>query len=123
MPYRDVFNAYVECALWSSTDDNGEPLDRTYSAFDIAPESLAKMDRECRDFYGRHLVDAQNTYGATVYNDGEQAGHDFWFTRNHHGAGFWDRGLGEMGDVLTKASHAYGSCDLYIGDDGKVYAA
>ena len=26
-----------------------------------------------------------------------QIGHDLWLTRNGHGAGFWDRGLGAQG--------------------------
>ena len=51
------------------------------------------------------------------------AGHDFWLTRNGHGAGFWDRGLGEVGDRLSNACKAFGSYDLYIGDDGKIYGA
>lgn len=38
-----------------------------------------------------------------------------------HGAGFWDRGLGEVGDALSKACEPYGSVDLYVGDDGKIY--
>lgn len=41
----------------------------------------------------------------------EYAGHDFWLTRNGHGAGFWDRGLGELGDRLTAAAKGYGSAD------------
>lgn len=49
-----------------------------------------------------------------------QAGHDFWLTRNRHGAGFWDRGLGDVGKALTEAAHAFGATDLYITDDGQV---
>lgn len=48
----------------------------------------------------------------------ESLGHDFWLTRNHHGAGFWDRGLGELGDRLTKLADSFGSQDLVLGDDG-----
>ena len=51
------------------------------------------------------------------------AGGDFWQTRYRHGAGFWDRGMGELGELLTAAAHAYGTCDLYVGDDGQVHAA
>ena len=53
--------------------------------------------------------------------DPGQIGHDFWLTRNRHGAGFWDRGLGDVGDRLTKAAHAFGESDLYVGDDGNLY--
>jgi hypothetical protein len=47
-------------------------------------------------------------------------GHDFWLTRNGHGAGFWDRGLGELGDFLTKMSKPFGEATLYVSDDGEV---
>lgn len=53
----------------------------------------------------------------------DRAGHDFWLTRCGHGAGFWDRGLGDIGCKLTEAASVYGSVDLYIGDDGLIYAA
>jgi hypothetical protein len=57
--------------------------------------------------------------------DPERSGHDFWLTRNRHGAGFWDRWFGDspqakLGNLLSDAAHVYGSCDLYVGDDGKV---
>jgi len=52
--------------------------------------------------------------------------HDFWLTRNHHGAGFWDRKLeDERGafamQLLTEASHRFGEIDLYIGDDRQLH--
>lgn len=107
--------AYVECALWSSTDDDGEPLDSNYSADNIAPESLREMIEDCRAFQADQLADLADI-------SLEQAGHDFWLTRNRHGAGFWDRGLGDVGQRLTKAAHIWGSVDLYVGDDGRIYA-
>ena len=39
--------------------------------------------------------------------DAAQTGHDFILTANHHGVGFWDRGLGEIGDRLTEATRGY----------------
>ena len=54
--------------------------------------------------------------------DDEKAGRDFWLTRNGHGTGFWDEGLGgKLGDALTKKAEAYGSYDLYVGDDGLIH--
>lgn len=53
--------------------------------------------------------------------DAVQAGHDFWLTRNHHGVGFWDRGLGERGDRLAEACRPYGEASVYLGDNGKLY--
>lgn len=42
--------SYIETALWSSMDDEGEPLDGLYSADDLAPEALAQMAKDCTDF-------------------------------------------------------------------------
>ena len=53
----------------------------------------------------------------------EQIGHDFWLTRNHHGAGFWDRGLEALGERLTAAAQTFGDGDVYLGDDGWVHFA
>ena len=49
---------------------------------------------------------------------------DLWLTRNRHGAGFWecDHCDEAQGEALTNASEALGDFELYIGDDGKIYA-
>lgn len=116
MPYDiDTFFAqYVGTALWSELDDAGEPLDGLYSIDDIPSESLGAMLADCADFIvgaGSDLDDMEPG----------QAGHDFWLTRNGHGAGFWDRGLGDLGDRLTTLSKPYGSASLCVGDDGNVH--
>lgn len=115
----EVFEAYVACALWSSTDEDGDPLDDIYGADDVAPETLETMRAEVRDF-----LTACARAGVTFARiAASQCGHDFWLTRNRHGAGFWDRGLEDIGDQLTELAHAYGSADLYVGDDGRIYQA
>ena len=114
--------AYIECALWSSMDNadeqGGESLEANYDVFDLAPECLATMEADCKDF--------QESFASLLEQSGlsdEQAGHDFWLTRNGHGAGFWARGLGKIGEELTAMAKPYGSCDLYVGDDGKIYCS
>ncbi len=121
----DTFTtAYIEAALWSSTDQSddqgGRPLDDTYGIEDLSEEAIKGMASDCAAFQeaNRYLMDeAEEQHGM----DDEQAGHDFWLTRNGHGAGFWDRGMEEIGDVLSDAAKSYGSCDLYVGDDGQLY--
>ncbi len=44
----------------------------------------------------------------------------FWLTRNGHGVGFWDRGLGEVGKKLTEICHQFGEIHLMEGDDGEL---
>lgn len=116
--------SYAVTALWSSTDDNGEPLDADYGVEDIAPDAMQAMREDCADFIAGNAKDLSlyaDKMAAGEWSQDEQAGHDFWLTRNRHGAGFWDRGIGDVGERLTKAAHAYGETNLYIGDDGLVH--
>lgn len=110
-----VLAHYIQCALWASVDGDGEPLDGTYTADDLAPETLASMREDCTGFIGDISgIDSSD------WSD-EQLGHDFWLTRNRHGTGFWDRGHGSIGEQLTALAHVYGESDLYVGDDGLIY--
>jgi hypothetical protein len=111
----DTFTrAYIEAALWSSLDDKDRPMDANYSASDLADETLAQFKTDCAKFQAEQA-------GLIVARE-ERAGHDFWLTRNGHGAGFWDGDWPESEDkILTDAAHAFGSCELYVGDDGKIY--
>lgn len=129
------FAAYVECALWSSHDestpDGGEPMDNNYSTEDIAEETLEEMRKDCLDFLTAHPEESDIPSFLAVLSDEqlELAGHDFWLTRNGHGAGFWDGDWDDLeefggeswGEKLTERSKPYGSVDLYVGDDGKIY--
>lgn len=117
---NEFVTGYIECALWSSMDESdergGDPLDRNYTADDLTVQARAQMEKDCRDFI--------DMVRATLEESGlsaSQAGHNFWLTRNRHGTGFWDRGLGVVGTKLTEAAHSFGEVDLYVGDDGRIY--
>ena len=47
-------------------------------------------------------------------------GHDLWLTRNGHGAGFWDRGLDDLGERLSAAARSLGEAYSYIDAEGVV---
>lgn len=108
-----MIDGYVECALWSSLDEDDNPLDGIDA--DLTDETRESMASDCQDFWASNYADLRTM-------DAGQAGHDFWLTRNGHGAGFWDRGLGQQGERLTRAAKIYGGVDLYVGDDGLIYA-
>lgn len=117
--------AYVECALWSSCGPEEEPyacenLDDLFGQDDLAPECMESMRADCLDFIASNASDLLE-YVNSVGFDEARAGHDFWLTRCGHGAGFWDRGLGDLGDRLTASAKVYGNVDLYPGDDGRIY--
>ena len=116
-----MLTQYVATALWSSLDGSdesgGEPLDSNYGPDDVDSETLEKMRKDCAAFAQANEAQIEQWGGKDCA--WEQAGHDFWLTRNGHGAGFWDRGAGEWpndGAELTTASKAFGECDLYVAD-------
>ena len=112
----DYLESYQACALWSSCDDDGEPLDR--SGMLLASETLDAFLADCGAFLGE--IDELGLEWRDEI-EWEALGHDLWLTRNGHGAGFWDRGLDELGDALAEAAKRQGSRDLYVGDDGLIY--
>lgn len=115
---KEMVDAYLETALWSSTGDNDQPLDenKDYSV-DVAPEFQKQAAADCKAFIEKagDLLEGL---------DLAQVGHDFWLTRNHHGAGFWDGDYKEeAGDKLTDIAQSFPEVNPYEGDDGKVHAA
>ena len=109
---NEMIDSYIETMIWSSVDENGENLDDYLDANDIALDVLNQIREDCREFY---YANAQLFRIANLTD--EQIGHNFWLTRNRHGAGFWDLGLGELGIDLTKAAHTYGECDPQVIDN------
>lgn len=106
----DTFlSAYLETAVWSSSDDDGNSLDNDYDVDAFTQKAVAEAKKDCKAF-----LDAYGDLMFQASPDFAQHGHDFWLTRNGHGAGFWDRGYGALGDELSKAAKVYGSCDIYV---------
>lgn len=111
----DTFLAsYIETALWSSTDEKGMPLDSSdYADIELSKSCRAQFELDCTEF----IKQTDDLITPSV-----QVAHDFWLTRNHHGAGFWDGDYSKvLGQKLTDISHGFGECNLYIGDDNLVY--
>ena len=128
---KQFIRGYVVCALWSSTGPDEPPhacdnLDDIFRVEDISPECRARMRADCLDFIRSNFDDLQEysrRMGNADWSGEERAGHDFWLTRNGHGTGFWDRGLGDLGDRLSAAARVYRGVDLYPGDDGLIYGS
>lgn len=111
---------YVECALWCGVwDEESDDFSGSASITDLTDDALGTLVHDAADFEAanRMHLDAANEMG---YDD-EQLGHDFWLTRNRHGAGFWDRGLGDLGAILTDKAHSYGEAGLYLGANGTIH--
>lgn len=115
-----MVTAYLEAALWAELDESDEyggiPLGESFSIDDVSEESMEKARTDCLAFIEENESDLAEI-------DAPTAGHDFWLTRNHHGAGFWDRGLGDIGDRLSESAHSFGEVYIYIGDDDELHLA
>ena len=119
----------VSTEEWNATEDHAEgsiPGDVGFA--DLAPESLAAIIADCAKFQADNAADLALAYDGHFHRNGaaydeSSAGHDYLLTRNGHGAGFWDRDLGEIGDRLTAACRRVRGVDVYLGDDGKVYVS
>ena len=118
----------IECALWTGTKygprnevGDAEILSEDLRGTDVPADVEQAIRQDVEDFVLANSTDCvayveQRGKDAIAEYDGqtrtdwaaECIGHDFMLTRNGHGAGFWDRGLGELGDRLSKASGPYG---------------
>jgi hypothetical protein len=114
MKFDEFTEAYLECALWTSTVYNDEPLDRAYNINDIAPDTLHRMVEDCRQF--------QTDHSELIADNPTRAGHDFWLTRNGHGSNFLDGDWPEStARTLYDAAKRYREFDLYVGDNGLIH--
>jgi len=105
--------AYLECALWASHmwiegEDNPDPLEDHLDIDDLPTEVIEEAKSDCDGF--RKLVDWNELEDA----DDTRGGHDFFLTREGHGAGFWDGDWPEpLATTLTQASKAFGGHDWH----------
>jgi hypothetical protein len=94
---------YLVTALWSTCgyEDQADPLDKHFSIEDISDEFKLQAQSDFDKFYAM----AQNLFEEDEL-DFETIGHDFWLTRNRHGAGFWD-GDYKNGEAITELVHKH----------------
>lgn len=117
-----LLGEYFKTALWASVDENDVPLDRNYSIENVDEASIMHAAEEIEQF----MAKAKALIGDQLYKYRQGAlMHDFWLTRNGHGAGFWDGDYSEVvdgrevGDILSELAHSFGLCGLEV-RDGKV---
>jgi hypothetical protein len=105
-----MVNAALDCLEWSEIDMNsGEPLDSFGLYFCNNANIIVQTDL-------KHFCElaGDNLNGLDLTG----VGHDFILTRNGHGAGFWDRGLGERGELLSSFAHSFGDINAFVSDSG-----
>lgn len=117
--YLELSKLVAERVPVDELDRHGENLDEFYSLDDIAGAYVEAVEAEIRDFVAAHPLAVRMYLAQRKCNevDGSASahfGHDLLLTRDHHGVGFWDRGLGELGEYLTERAESIGeSADLF----------
>lgn len=111
--------AYLAAAVWTATDDDGNPLDREFNEGDFSPEARIQALTDLQVFMGvyQELLDEHPAWNRGIHGDDDVA-HDFWLTRNGHGRGFWDKPemYGDFMDALTAEARKFGERHVYVGD-------
>ena len=108
----EFIDGYATALLWSDCDD--EISDLHSDGLDaFTHDALNVIRRDCNAFMAANAVDLRAAVGHGDAYSMSSAGHDFALTRNGHGAGFWDRGLGEVGERLSTASAAFGEINVF----------
>ena len=133
----EVTHGYISAMLWANAvcahescenRDSGSDCEHTnnhgYGVEDVTAEDRSDIDAFVTDFVLSNPADflayyegQRGDHGPGADTPADYFGHDMALTRNDHGAGFWDRGLGELGDRLTDAISPYGSAEVWIGED------
>ena len=94
--------------------NENDSVDDHFDLTDFTVRALRKACEDCDAFQATHDDDLCD-------EDSETAGHDFWLTRNGHGAGFWDGDYeSDKGERLTKACEVFGELYIWVNEDGKL---
>ncbi len=106
-----VITAYCAAVRFTECHIDSDELSETS---DLSPEAHADAAREVRLF-----LEAAKPVLDEITHTAERVGHDFWLTRQGHGAGFWDGDWPEeIGEKLTALAEQFGQVDCYACDDG-----
>lgn len=114
--------AYIEAFMWTNCDSGHEKefLANELGTRRITKKSMADIISDCAAFQAHAKPLLDQAYDRDGYDE-DQAGRDFWLTRQGHGVGFWDRKMldeDNLGDHLSKLAKAHGEkhmCQIYNG--------
>lgn len=115
----DFLRGYLDAALF--TTDPSPPGGCDYVGSGRADELFPSIPADFIEQAKKDIATFVNANVELLVQAGDpwQNGADFWYTRNRHGVGFWDRGYpDEVADPLTDAAHKFGEHDLMAEDLG-----
>lgn len=117
---KTITRHYMAAVEWTEEDE----LDGA----SWSKEALRQAAKDVRAFVSKAKKQLALAAKETTLSSSKfwaQVGHDFWLTRNGHGAGFWDDpdyyGGQDNADALSDIAGKFGEVYAYVGDDGKAY--
>lgn len=121
-----ILKGYIECSIWTEeerlNEDMGNNIDQgenvSFDFEDVNENDIKNAYKDIEKFI--NLV-GQNAIQEAIDQNGEfKLGMDIWFTRNGHGAGFFDHGY-ENEEALINVGKSLKEINLDIGSHGKLY--
>lgn len=113
---NEIVKHYLYAALWTAE------LDSKHDADDFGfGEQYYEAVRDIGDFLNkavRFLGPYEEHFGKETES---QLGHDFWLSRNGHGAGFFDHSLGGSEQELQKIARAFSERYVFESEAGNVF--
>jgi hypothetical protein len=100
-------DAYIEAIYFTETGDIEQPATTT----ELDSDFLRSSYLDCMVFYAFTACYLPDSEGSI-----EQAGHDFWLSRNGHGTGFFDRDYPEAELLQKLAEDCKGADALFEGE-------
>jgi hypothetical protein len=119
---EEIVDGYLYAALeLASNDDYGNRLPDHFQMDSFTKASKKLAEEDCRAFL--NSLDFDDLVQAAAQQNLAQIGIDFWLTRNHHGAGFWDGDYeDELGARLTAASQMFPEATVWVsGNNRHIY--
>lgn len=114
---------YLEAILFGELDDSeeGRPLDENFTIFDFSEDAREKAHADCEEFLARASIRGLDILSWNC-DKAEQAAFDFYFSRQGHGTGFFDRPdlYGEDRQALQEIAEGMGERCWFISRDGEI---
>ena len=125
-----MVKGYLTESLWSERGSGSIDHWEEKSHHDFSSEAVQTITTDCHTFLEharRRSIRVEVVLAVGAINM-ECVGHDFWLTRNGHGAGFWDREDAyyvhpEIRDTFNEVAKTFPEQWIYVGDDGKVHVS
>lgn len=129
---NDMVRGYLEAALFTEKERLEDEEQSEYGDFDISEyvesisfdnfstESKEYANWDCDKFLSEFSEDELGEI--MEYYDLSELGGDFWYTRNGHGVGFWDRDIPDnIKELLMNVVKGFKETYLEYGDDGELH--